>query len=460
MKQKTVNMTVGNPVKLLVVFSIPMLIGNIFQQFYSLVDSIIVGRYVGAQALAAIGVTGSVSFMFFSLSTGISSGGGIITSQFFGAGKTDKVKNAMVNAAYINLTLAICVSFLAYTFSGAVLRFLGTPADIYDNAMIYMHMQCLGVPFVAVYNYSASMLRALGDSRRPLYFLMLSSVLNVCLDLILVRGLNLSVFGAALATIIAQTVAGTSCLIYAIKTNPYFHMEKKDMRLDLQMVWKSVSLGVPLALQFSMIAISCMGMQRVVNSFGAVAVAAFTATNRIEQLVHQPYNSWSNALSTYCGQNKGANRYDRILKGFRRSMMVMAGFSLLMLPVMQIFGKNIIRIFVDDPEVIRLGARGLTITSWFYLALGTIIMCRGILNGIGDAAFALINGIVEMIGRIILPAIITLIPFIGIWGIWLSAGVIWGISGFFCIMRYFSWKRKMNKKGVFEPQEDVEVVVI
>lgn len=445
MRENTLNMTQGNPTRLLISFSIPMLIGNLFQQAYNLVDSVIVGKYVGADAFGAIGATSSVSFLFFALCNGISSGGGIIASQYYGAAEKDKVKKAMANAAYISIIISLLVGTIAYITSGAVLRLLRTPDELMQDALIYMHMQCIGVPLIAVYNYASAMLRALGDSKGPLYFLIFACALNIGLDLLFVRGLNLSVFGAGLATIIAQFIAGFGCLIYAFKTNTYFRMERKNLRMDKTMIWKTVSLGVPLSIQYSLIAISCMGLQVVVNSFGPIAVAAFTATSRIEQILHQPYNSLGTALSTYSGQNKGAKLNDRILLGFRKSLVMMGVFSIIMLPIMQFFGENIVRMFVEETEVIQMGAKALRITSWFYFTLGLIYITRGVLNGVGDAIFALINGIVEVVCRMILPVILTMIPLIGVWGIWYASGIIWAISALFCMLRYFWWKKSLTK---------------
>lgn len=442
MKDNTMNMTEGNPVKLLLVFSLPMLIGNLFQQVYNLVDSVVVGRYVGANALAAIGVTSSVGFLFFALSNGIGSGGGIITSQLFGAGEYNKVKNAMANAAYLMLVMASLVGVMAYVLAGPVLQLLQTPDEIYADALLYMHMTCIGVPLIAVYNYASSMLRALGDSKGPLYFLIFSSIINVILDVWFVRGLNLSVFGAALATIIAQVIAGVGCMIYAYKVNSFFHMSRENLQPNRELLWRSIKLGVPLSVQFSLIAISCMGLQVVVNGFGAVAVAAFTAVGRIEQIVHQPYGSLGSALSTYCGQNMGAGKKDRILTGFRKSLLLMVGFTLVLLPVMQIFGEAIMRVFVEDADVIAMGATAIRITSLFYITLGVIYITRGVLNGLGDALFALINGGVEVAFRITVPIFMVAIPVIGVWGIWWATGIVWAVSAFFCIWRYFAWKKK------------------
>ncbi len=446
MKAKTLNMTEGNPVYLLIMFAIPMLVGNVFQQMYNLVDSIIVGKFVGPNALAAVGATNSVSFLFFALCNGIGSGGGIITAQQFGAGNKDNVKKAIVNSGYILLLGSIVMGAIAFLLSKQVLLFMETPGEILDDAILYMQLQCIGLPLVAIYNHASSMLRALGDSRTPLYFLIFSCFLNIGLDLWFVCGLDKGIFGAAIATIIAQVIAGIGCLLYAIWVNPYFKMEKRHFKVEKSFVWGSVRLGVPLSLQFSLIAISCMALQRVVNSFGAAVVAAFTATSRVEQLLHQPYGTLSTALSTYSGQNLGAGNMDRIKKGFHKSLVMMGIFTIIMLPIMQFGGEAIVKLFVDDPEVIYYGAVSLKITSWFYVFLGIINMSRGILNGVGDAAFALINGVVEVIVRIILPVALTMIPFIGVWGIWWSSGLSWLISAAFCIWRYLSWKKKNFKE--------------
>ena len=444
MKSKTMNMTEGSPVRLLIIFAIPMLIGNIFQQMYNMVDSVIVGKFVGADALAAVGATGSVSFLFFALCNGLGSGGGILTAQYFGAGKDESVKKAIVNSAYILLFGSVLMGAISFIFAKDLLHMMATPDELMADSLVYMRMQCVGLPLVAVYNHVSSMLRALGDSKTPLYFLIFSCILNAGLDLWLVCGFHMGVFGAALATIIAQLIAGMGCMIYAIKYNEYFKMQKEHFKIEKSMLWTTVKLGVPLSLQFSLIAVSCMALQRVVNGFGPAVMAAFTATSRVEQLLHQPYQTLSAALATYSGQNLGANKLKRIKLGFHKSMMMMTVFSLVMLPVMQFFGGAIVGLFVDDAQVIAHGADCMRITSLFYLFLGTIYMTRGVLNGVGDAMFALINGVVEVIGRITIPVALTMIPFFGVKGIWWSTGIVWAISALFCILRYISWRRNKN----------------
>ena len=436
-------MTEGSPVRLLLAFSVPMLIGNIFQQLYNLVDSVIVGQFVGAQALAAIGATGSITFFFFALCNGIGAGGGIVTSHFFGEGNTDKVKNCIANTAYIMLVIPTTIGAIAFFTAGPILRLLNTPDSIMADSKAYMQIMCVCMVMISVYNFASSMLRALGDSKTPLYFLIFSCILNGVLDVIFVYNLKLGVWGAGIATLISNMVCGTLCLVFAFKTNPYFKMSRGDWRVNPVIIGRCIRLGVPLSLQFSLIAISCMALQRVVNSFGPVAVAAFTATSRIEQLIHQPYGTLGTALSTYTGQNYGAKKHDRIIEGYRKSMIMMAIFTVIMIPLIQIFGQPITRLFVKEPEVIEMGARALRITSWFYIFLGVIYVVRGVLNGIGDATFALINGVTEVVGRFVVPVALCAVVAIGVWGIWWSVGIVWFLSGLTAWLRYLYMKKKI-----------------
>ncbi len=442
MRSRTMNMSQGKPLKLLTLFAIPLLIGNLFQQAYNIADSIIVGQFIGAGALAAVGATGSISFLFFSVCNGISSGGGIVTAQYFGARDDDRVRRAIVNAAYIMLSTSLAMGSIAFALTPTALRLMGTPVDILPDAITYMRMTCLSVPLIAVYNYASSMLRALGDSRTPLYFLVIACLLNVTLDLLCVRSLGMGVFGAALATMLAQLMAGVGCLTFALHTNPYFVFKGKWLGIDWGIIRHAVRLGVPLALQWSMIAISTTALQTVVNRFGTTAVAAFTATNRIDQLTQQPFGSLGIALSTYSGQNYGTRRLDRVREGLKDAMLAMAVFSGGMLVVMQLMGSHIVSAFVSDENVVALGGRALRLTSLFYVFLGTIYMTRGTLNGVGDTLFSFINGIIEMMCRIFLPMGLMLLPSVGVWAIWWTAGLTWTISALACLLRYIWWSWK------------------
>ena len=338
------------------------------------------------------------------------------------------------------------VGGLAFLLAPFLLKMLKTPDNIMHDAVVYIRLMSVGLFFVSVYNYVSSMMRALGDSKTPLYFLVFSCIVNVVLDILFVYVFKLGVFGAGLATLISQLLSNILCLGYAVIFNPYFRLSASDLRVDYNVIAKTVKLGLPLSLQFSMIAISCMALQRVVNSFGAIAVAAFTATGRIEQVIHQPYQTLAAALSTFSGQNYGAKKYDRVMDGYKKTAWMMVIFTAVMVPLIQIFGEQITSLFVHDEEVIKMGATAMRITSIFYVFLGMIYVIRGVLNGLGDGFFALLNGIVEVIGRFTVPLLLTVIPFIGLWGIWWSVGIVWLMAGFTAWLRYLYMKKKVLKR--------------
>ena len=374
MKNYVNDMTKGNPTRLLLSFTMPMLVGNIFQQLYNIVDSIIVGKFVGADGLAAVGATGSVNFLIVSLCIGLSAGIGIVVSQYFGAKDTDYVKHTIANAMYLLLFSAILMFIAGFFFARPFLQALKTPDNILNDAVLYMRVICCGIFTVAIYNGVSSILRALGDAKTPLIFLIISSFLNIALDLIFIITFHLGVFGAAFATVLSEAIAGIGCTIWAIKKNPYFQMPKSFFKMDASIMKKCSKLGLPVALQNAMIAISCIVLQSVVNTFGSTVVAAFTVTSRIEQLVQQPYGSLGTAVSTYAGQNMGAGEINRVKAGYRKSYLIMGAFTLIMVPVAQLFGHQIVQLFVSsaETEVITLGTQALKITSWFYFPLGMI----------------------------------------------------------------------------------------
>lgn len=438
------DMTEGNETKLLISFSIPMIIGNIFQQFYNMVDSIIVGNFVGANALAAVGATGSLNFLFFSLCSGMSMGVGILISQYFGAKNEDNVRKTIANSIYIIAAVSILMSILGILFSRVILQFLNTPAAIIDDSAAYMKITCGGILAIGGYNAISAILRALGDSKTPLVFLIVASLLNVVLDLLFVLQFGMGVRGVGYATIIAQAVAAVGCLIFALMKNPYFRIKKEHLRFDPEIAVKCMKLGLPIAAQSSLIAISCVALQSVVNKFGEGVVAAFTATSRIEQLVQQPYNSLGAAVSTFTGQNMGAGKLDRVKKGFHKSIIMVVIFSIAMLLLIYTNNRVIISLFVKDEAVIAIGATAIRITSMMFMPLGLIYVTRGLLNGAGDAVYSVINGSVEIIGRIGFSNILVLIPTIGQWGIWWATGLTWVIVASASLIRYKQgkWKTK------------------
>lgn len=437
-------MTSGSPLRHILTFSLPLIVGNVFQQLYNMVDSVVVGNYVGSDALAAVGACGSLNWLLFSLCSGLGIGIGIIVSQFYGARKIDKVRSTIANSFYVLISAALLVSIIGYAAAPALLALLQTPENIIHDSVVYMRTACMGIVAIAIYNGTSAILRALGDSRTPLYFLILSSLCNIGLDLLFVIVFGLGVFGVALATILAQFLSAAACLTYSVLRVPYFRLTKELLKPDKKIILTSYRLGVPVALQSSMIAVSCVALQAVVNSFGSTVVAAFTITSRIEQIIQQPYNSLGTALTTYAGQNIGAGRPERVRTGFRQSILIVAIFSACMIPIAFLFGKNIAGLFVTDTDVIQMGASALRITSVCYFFLGMIYVPRGLLNGCGDAGFSMINGITEVICRLLFSSVLTRIASIGHWGIWITTGLTWCTVSVVCMLRYASgkWKQK------------------
>lgn len=445
------DMTKGSPTKHIIIFAVPLLIGNLFQQFYNIIDSLVVGNYVGPNAVAAVGTCGSTNFLFFSLASGLATGIGVIVAQYYGMGNESGVRKAIANAGYVLISTSLVVSILGFIFAKQVLLVLQTPESILPDATIYLQVSCVGIVMVSLYNGISCILRALGDSKTPLYFLILSSIVNIVLDLVFVRQYGMGVFGVGLATIISQAVSAIASLIYAYIKFPYFKLTLEQLKPDSVIIRKSFEIGVPVAVQNSTIAVSCMVLQGVVNSFGETVMAAFSITGRIEQIIHQPYGSLGIALTNYSGQNMGAGKIDRVKEGYRKAVVMVIVFSLAMLPIVYIFGSSIIGLFFDESvenvtEVIAIGTKALRITSLAYLGLGLIYIPRAVLNGCGDTGFAMINGICEVACRILYSQIFTRIPILGFWGIWITTALTWTTTAVVCVHRYVSGK--WRSKGI------------
>jgi len=436
------DMTEGEPLKLLLIFAIPLLIGNFFQQAYNLADSIVVGKYVGKVALGAVGSTGSILFFINSLTMGLSVGVGIVVAQFFGAKQDEKVKNAIGNSFYIVFIITLIMAFIGFIFAGYILNLLHTPNDTFPFAVEYLQTTSVGFTAIAFFNLLSSILRALGDSSTPLRFLIVACIINIVLDLIFVIKFKLGVIGVGIATATSQFIAAFLCLIYAILSNSYFRLKKSDFIYNKEIFYKVIKVGIPVAGQNSLIAFSLIALQRVVNSFGSDLVTAFTVVTRIEQLVQHPFMSLGAAIATYTGQNIGAGKIDRVKLGFKRSVTCNTGFAIFIFLVFQIYAVKIVKIFGNDPTVVDYSVTGLKITCSFYIFLGLIHTTRNVLNGAGDANFCLLNGIVECIGRVGFARPLTMIPFIGLNGVWLTTGITWLLNGLFSLIRYKNGKWK------------------
>ncbi len=430
------DMTTGNETKLLINFMLPMLVGNIFQQLYNIADSIIVGQHVGSDALGAIGCTAPITFLFFSICHGLGMGAGIMVAQYFGAGNKEQVKKTLTSSFYMVALSGILLSIIGVVLTRPALELLGTPANQLEDAVRYMRITCAGTIAVALYNYASQVMRALGDAKTPLYFIFVATILNIVLDLYFVIGLDMGVEGAAYATVMAQGVSAVGSLITAAIINPYFKLKPAHFALDVKLTKLCLKVGFPLGMQGFAIAISCVILQAFVNSFDENVVTAFTVTSRVEQFVQQPYSSLAMAVSTFTGQNMGAGNEQRVRKALRSSVAICAVISLVMLVACFGAGELIIRCFVQDLAVIKIGTMGLMIISTMFFPLGIIYVTRGLLNGANDSTYAFINGGIEVIGRILFSVLMVFVVGAGQWSVWIATGLTWLLAGSVGVIRY------------------------
>jgi putative MATE family efflux protein len=443
-KTITKDMTSGSPARLLLKFSIPMLIGNVFQQLYSFVDAVIVGKYVSEDALAAVGATGSLIFLIISLAFGLSAGISIVISQYFGAKDYDNVRKAFATAAYTIIGAAVIMGTVGFLSCHALLKLLNTPDTIIAQSEIFMKITFVGILGVTCYNGIAAVLRALGDSITPLIFLAISSGINIGLDFLFVLVFHWNVPGVACATVSAQIISAISCTIYAIAKVKILRMPLREFKPDKEIFKKCLRLGIPVALQNSFIAVSMIALQAVINGYGDVAIAANTAVSRVEQMVLMPGMSLGAALTAFAGQNVGAGRFDRAKKGYHSATVIIIAFSIIMLPVIYFGGEFIMRMFTKESagDVVRIGVNALHINCFFYWAVGMIFVSRNFLSGTGDIHVPMFMGFTEVICRIVLAVILPV--YVGIYGIWWATAITWIITGLVGILRVASekWKTK------------------
>ena len=421
----TKDMTTGNPVKLILFFSIPLLIGNVFQQFYSMVDTIIVGRYVGVQALAAVGVTGSLSFLILGFTFGLTGGFSVIIAQRFGANDEDGLRKSVATSTILSIISTIIITLASMLSAKPVLSLMNTPDDIINDATIYIIIIYAGTCATVFYNMIAGILRSLGDSKTPLYFLILSSILNIILDLFFILNFNMGVRGAAYATVIAQGISGILCLIYALKKYPILRLKKEDWIWDKNFALKHLNVGIPMALQFSITATGVMVLQTALNAFGSTVIAAYTAASKVEQIVTQPGISFGTTMATYCGQNLGAGKYDRIKEGVKKGSIITIMVSIIAAVVLFVFGKSLSTLFIssDQIEALNYSKQYLNTVAAFLPILGMLFIYRNSLQGIGDAFIPIMAGVAELVARIIVA--FTLPAFIGYIGICLASPFAW-----------------------------------
>jgi len=397
----TKSMTSGNPAKLILFFSLPLIVGNIFQQFYSMADTVIVGRTLGVNALAAVGCTGSITFFVFGFVGGFTTGLSIITSQYFGAENMIGVKRSFAASIILSGIVTVVLTLFSVVFAKAMLQMLKTPKEILDEALSYLIIIFWGTGASVMFNLASNMMRALGDSKHPLYFLILACGVNIVLDYVFICYFHMGVAGAGIATVIAQLLSGICCFWYIGKKIPQLRIGKEDMIMAKSELRRHFTIAMPMAFQMSIIAIGALILQFALNGLGAVAVAAYTAAQRIESIATMPMNSFGMTMSTYAAQNYGAGKIQRIKSGVFQCILISVSFSILMSLVNIIAGSGLVSVFVSakEVEVLELAKTYLVITSICYWILSLLFVYRFTLQGLGRGLIPTIAGIAEMVMR-------------------------------------------------------------
>lgn len=409
------DMTEGNPVKLIFSFAIPVLLGNIVQNFYSMADSIIVGRILGTDALAAVGNTGPFTFLVLGFVFGLTSGFAVLTAQAYGSKDAVRLKNSVAMNIILNLIAAVVFTAVAIGTAKPLLVLVNTPESVLQNSLTYITIIYAGIGATILYNWAACTLRAVGDSRTPLYFLIFSSVLNIVLDIILIKFANWGIAGAAAATVFAQALAGILSLVVMWKKYPELHVKKQNFAWNIDFASQHLKIGAPMAFQFSITAIGTIVLQGALNLFGPNPMAAYAAANKVEQLIAVAAGSFGVVMANYAGQNYGAGRIDRIKKGTRAGALLTVGFSLLSMAIGFLFPDYLTGLFMENgsasySEIINLSRQYLQLTCVFYPALFLIFIYRNVLQSIGKTFWPLMGGVFELITRTLcaftLPAIL------------------------------------------------------
>ena len=437
------DMTKGSEFKQIILFSLPMLLGNVFQQFYNVFDSIIVGQALGKEALAAVGASFPVLFLLIAMIMGITMGTTVLTSQYFGAKDMEKVK-LTIETAYIFLFAAtIIMTVFGYFFSGAVLHLLNTPPEVFDNAKIFIDVMFYGLIFLFGYNSISAILRGLGDSRTPLYLLIASTIINVILEILFVIVFKFGILGAAVATIIAQGVSFIGGLYYLKKRNPMLVPKLSKIRFDVDIFKLSLKIGLPSGVQQMLVAAGMMALTRLVNNHGTDAIAAFTAAGRIDAFAMMPAMNMSMAVSTFVGQNIGAGKMERVWKGLRATLIISSTISIVISLIVIFGGEHLISMFNKDQGVIDIGQSYLRIVGAFYIIFSVMFIFNGVLRGAGDTLIPMFVTLISLwIVRI--PVSAYLSSRIGTDGIWWGVPIAWAVGAVLVTVYYSTgrWKTK------------------
>lgn len=439
---KSLDMTEGKPIRDILLFSIPILIGNVFQQLYNLTDTVIVGRFLGQDSLAAVGSVGSTVFLVIGFTTGLTQGFGVMISQAFGAKNYERLKHLVAMALLLTIICSVVLTIPTVAFCRNLLFLLHTPENIMGDANTYLKILFGGIIFTMAYNMSASILRAIGDSRTPLYFLMLSCVLNIGLDVFLITVIRMGTAGVAYATVISQGISALLCFIYMFYNFDILRTRKADYYLDTAHVAQLMRISIPMALNHSVTALGMMILQSGINQFGSSVVASYTAASKVEMFASQPMLALSTTMSTYCGQNLGAGKLERIYYGIRRAAIIAIGIAMAGLLFYVTLACSIIGWFIGTPstEIYTYALQYLFTSVWFLTPLSMIYLFRSSLIGLNNAFVPMLGGIMELVCRFLCIAF--LLKPLGYWCIRLTNPLTWLMTSIMLIIFYVRWERK------------------
>ncbi len=453
------DLTHGEPIKLMMIFSIPLLIGNIFQQFYNIADIIIVGRTLGMNALAAVGAVSPLFFLIMFIIIGLTNGFAVITGQRFGAKDYNGVRRSFVVSTVLSYVFTIIFSVFCSLFLKRILYFMNVPSEIFNDAYWYTLICVIGLVISNFYNLLANVIRALGDSLTPLYALVIASVVNIFLALVFILKLGLGVPGSAFALIFSQGISGILCMIYIKYKMPVLHLSRSHWHIsknDIPFAVEHLRVGLPTALQFAIIGVSILIIQAVCNSFGADIIASFTAALRIEQIAILPMVTFGIAVATFVAQNFGARYYSRIKNGVKKASLINFILSMIMAIVMYFWGSDLVRLFIgsENDNIVKIAHSYLTISSMFYFFLAQIFIYRNALQGLGRPVIPLIVSIGELVMRSFCA--ICLAGMIGYYSVfysgpvsWVTASIVVAIGYYTTINRFFIKSHKKFKSEFY-----------
>lgn len=441
------DMTVGSPLRQITKFAMPLILGYILQQMYLVIDAAIVGRWIGVEALAAVGASSSIMFLVMGFCNGACAGFAIPVAQSFGAKDYSKMRLYVANAVRISAVMAAVVTLLSLMFCHRILQMVNTPADIFHDAYTFLMLQFAAIPLTFGFNLFSGQIRALGNSRQPFYFLITSAVVNVLLDVVLILGCGLGVAGAGIATWLSQALSVILCLWYIRKRMQLLIPKGDERRFDNKRTSILLNNGVPMGLQFSITGIGIIMLQSANNALGTTCVAAFTASMRIKYLFTCVFENIGVAMATYCGQNLGARRMDRVTKGVKDAITLMLIYFVFTFALIYPFADWMMRLFVDsgEAEVVGRAAQFMRIANYFYPALGLLTILRYSIQGLGFSNLSMLSGVMEMIARC--GVSLWLVPALAWTGVCLGDPVAWCMADLFLIPAFLWVQQRLKKQA-------------